>query len=234
MPVPISVSEDRWAGRILLGAIIAIELSIVAINVMLNQWNNRFYNALQERNWDNFVSELLFFCALAAAFIVLAVYQLYLNQWLQIRWRRWMTRQYLDRWLANANHYRMQLLGDAADNPDQRIAEDIKLFIESTLDDRPWACSARSSRSCSFVVILWGLSAAAPLHLFGTSLAIPGYLVWAALLYAIVGTTLTHLDRLAAGRAQFPPAAVRSRLPLQPRSGAGEFRADRAAARRDR
>ena len=189
---PYFVSEDRWAGRILLGAIIAIELSTVAINVMLNQWNNRFYNALQERNWDNFVWELLFFCALAAAFIVLAVYQLYLNQWLQIRWRRWLTAQYLDRWLANANHYRMQLLGDAADNPDQRISEDINLFIERTLTITVGLLSAIVTLF-SFVVILWSLSAAAPLHLFGTSLAIPGYLVWAALLYAIVGTTLTHL-----------------------------------------
>ena len=189
---PYFVSEDRWAGRILLGAIIAIELSTVAINVMLNQWNNRFYNALQERNWDNFVWELLFFCALAAAFIVLAVYQLYLNQWLQIRWRRWLTRQYLDRWLANANHYRMQLLGDAADNPDQRISEDINLFIERTLTITVGLLSAIVTLF-SFVVILWSLSAAAPLHLFGTSVAIPGYLVWAALLYAIVGTTLTHL-----------------------------------------
>ena len=189
---PYFVSEDRWAGRILLGAIIAIELSTVAINVMLNQWNNRFYNALQERNWDNFVWELLFFCALAAAFIVLAVYQLYLNQWLQIRWRRWLTRQYLDRWLANANHYRMQLLGDAADNPDQRISEDINLFIERTLTITVGLLSAIVTLF-SFVIILWTLSAAAPLHLFGTSLAIPGYLVWAALLYAIVGTTLTHL-----------------------------------------
>ena len=189
---PYFVSEDRWAGRILLGAIIAIELSTVAINVMLNQWNNRFYNALQERNWDNFVWELLFFCALAAAFIVLAVYQLYLNQWLQIRWRRWLTRQYLDRWLANANHYRMQLLGDAADNPDQRISEDINLFIERTLTITVGLLSAIVTLF-SFVVILWTLSAAAPLHLFGTSLAIPGYLVWAALLYAIAGTTLTHL-----------------------------------------
>ena len=94
--------------------------------MLLNQWNNRFYNALQDRNWDTFVSELLFFCVLAAAFIVLAVYQLYLNQWLQIRWRRWMTQRYLGDWLDGANHYRMQLLGDAADNPDQRIAEDIK------------------------------------------------------------------------------------------------------------
>jgi vitamin B12/bleomycin/antimicrobial peptide transport system ATP-binding/permease protein len=189
---PYFFSEDRLAGRILLAAVIAIELSIVAINVMLNQWNNRFYTALQERNWDNFVWELLFFCALAATYIVLAVYQLYLNQWLQIRWRRWMTQQYLDRWLAGANHYRMQLLGDAADNPDQRIAEDINMFIERTLSLTVGLLSAIVSLF-SFVVILWTLSAAAPLHLFGASLAIPGYLVWAALLYAVVGTTLTHL-----------------------------------------
>jgi putative ATP-binding cassette transporter len=189
---PYFVSEDRWAGRILLGAVIALELLIVAINVMLNQWNNRFYNALQERNWDNFVWELLFFCALAAAFIVLAVYKLYLNQWLQIRWRRWMTRQYLDRWLADANHYRMQLLGDAADNPDQRISEDINLFIDRTLTLTVGLLSAIVTLF-SFIVILWTLSAAAPLLLFGTSFVIPGYLVWAALLYAMVGTALTHL-----------------------------------------
>jgi vitamin B12/bleomycin/antimicrobial peptide transport system ATP-binding/permease protein len=189
---PYFFSEDRWAGRVLLGAVIAIELSVVAINVMLNQWNNRFYNALQERNWDAFVSELGFFCVLAATYIVLAVYQLYLNQWLQIRWRRWMTQHYLDRWLAGANHYRMQLLGDAADNPDQRIAEDINMFIDRTLTISVGLLSAVVTLG-SFVVILWTLSAAAPLHLFGASFPIPGYLVWAALFYAAVGTTLTHL-----------------------------------------
>ena len=189
---PYFFSEDRWAGRVLLGAVIAIELSVVAINVMLNQWNNRFYNALQERNWDAFIYEIGFFCVLAAIYIVLAVYQLYLNQWLQIRWRRWMTQHYLDHWLAGANHYRMQLLGDAADNPDQRIAEDINLFIDRTLTITVGLLSAIVTLF-SFVVILWTLSAAAPLHLFGASFAIPGYLVWAALLYAAVGTTLTHL-----------------------------------------
>jgi len=189
---PYFFSEDRWAGRVLLGAVIAIELSVVAINVMLNQWNNRFYNALQERNWDAFVSELGFFCVLAATYIVLAVYQLYLNQWLQIRWRRWMTQHYLDRWLGGGNHYRMQLLGDAADNPDQRIAEDINMFIDRTLAITVGLLSAIVTLF-SFVVILWTLSAAAPLHLFGASFPIPGYLVWAALLYAAVGTTLTHL-----------------------------------------
>ena len=185
-------SEDKWAGRGLLAAVIAIELSLVAIDVLINQWNNRFYNALQDKNWDAFVWELMFFCGLAATYIVLAVYQLYLNQWLQIRWRRWMTREYLDHWLKNANHYRMQLLGDAADNPDQRIAEDINLFIDRTLSVSVGLLSAIVTL-CSFVVILWMLSAAAPLHLFGTSFSIPGYLVWAALLYAVVGTALTHL-----------------------------------------
>jgi len=189
---PYFFSEDRWAGRGLLAAVVAIELSIVAINVMINQWNNRFYNALQDRNWDTFISELLFFCALATAYILLAVYQLYLNQWLQIRWRRWMTRRYLDNWLGGATHYRMQLLGDAADNPDQRIADDIRLFIERTLQLSVGLLSAMVTLA-SFVTILWALSAAAPLTLFGTTISIPGYLVWAALLYALVGTTLTHL-----------------------------------------
>src|SRR5262249_17951476 len=99
---------------------------------------------------------------------------------------------YLDHWLAGANHYRMQLLGDAADNPDQRIAEDINLFIDRTLSISVGLLSAIVTL-CSFVVILWALSAAAPLYLFGASFSIPGYLVWAALLYAVVGTALTHL-----------------------------------------
>lgn len=126
-------AEERWPGRILLATIIAIELSIVGVTVLFNTWHLAFYNALQDRNWDAFVHQLGYFCVLAAAFITLAVYQLYLNQWLQIRWRRWLTATYLDHWLAGANHYRMQLLGDAADNPDQRIANDIALFIQLTL-----------------------------------------------------------------------------------------------------
>ena len=192
LALPYFRSEDRWPGRILLAAVIGIELGIVAITVLVNSWNNRFYNALQERNWDAFVSELLYFCGLAAIFIVLAVYQLYLNQWLQIRWRRFMTERYLEGWLDHANHYRMQLLGDGADNPDQRIAEDIKSFVESTLSIGIGLLSSIVTLG-SFIVILWSLSEAAPLHLFGAPLPIPGYLVWAALIYAAVGTWLTHL-----------------------------------------
>ncbi len=185
-------SEDRWAGRLLLAAVIAIELSIVAITVLFNEWNARFYNALQDRNWNVFVYQLGYFCVLATAFILLAVYQLYLNQWLQIRWRRWLTSSYLDHWMEGANHYRMQLLGDAADNPDQRISEDIGQFIALTLTIGLQLLNSTVTLG-SFVIILWSLSAAAPLHLFGMHFNIPGYLLWAALIYACIGTALTHL-----------------------------------------
>ncbi len=192
LSVPYFRSEDRWPGRILLGAVIGIELSVVAINVILNQWYNRFYNTLQDHNWAAFVSAILFFCVIAAINTVIVVYQNYLNLWLQIRWRRWMTQTYLRQWLNTANHYRMQMLGDAADNPDQRIADDLQMFVQSTLSIGIGLLSSIVSL-CSFVVILWTLSAEAPLHLFGASFTIPGYLVWAALIYAVIGTTLTHL-----------------------------------------
>jgi vitamin B12/bleomycin/antimicrobial peptide transport system ATP-binding/permease protein len=184
-------SEDKLAGRVLLAAVISIELSLVFINVLLNQWNNRFYNALQEKNWDSFVREIGIFCLLATFYIALNVYQLYLNQWLQIRWRRWMTSTYLAEWLHNANHYRMQLRGDAADNPDQRITDDVKLFVDQTLNIGVGLLSSIVTLA-SFVVILWGLSAESPLHIFGREFAIPGYLVWGALIYAVFGTALTQ------------------------------------------
>jgi len=185
-------SEDRFAGRLLLAAVIAIELTVVGINVLLNQWNNRFYTALQDKSWDAFVREMGIFCILAFAYIGLAVYQLYLNQWLQIRWRKWLTERYLGQWLHGANHYRMQLQGDAADNPDQRIAEDVRMFVDQTLNIGVGFLNAVVTLG-SFVVILWGLSASAPLTLFGNEFHIPGYLVWGALIYATIGTWLTFL-----------------------------------------
>jgi putative ATP-binding cassette transporter len=184
-------SEDKWAGRGLLAAVIAIELAVVGNDVLLNQWRARFYNALQEKDWDSFVREMLVFCVLAAILVALQVYQLYLNQWLQIRWRSWMTSKYLAEWMHDANHYRMQLQGDAADNPDQRVTDDVKLFVSQTLTLGLGLLSSIVSLA-SFVIILWGLSAAAPLVVYGIDFTIPGYLVLAALIYAIFGTALTQ------------------------------------------
>ncbi|HEY0236061.1 MAG TPA: ABC transporter ATP-binding protein/permease [Afipia sp.] len=191
--IPYFRSEDKWGGRILLAAVVVIELATVAISVVLNQWRNRFYNALQEHDWDGFVREIIFFTVICSILVAIAVYQLYLNQWLQIRWRKWMTENYLGRWLdAGAAHYRMQLKGDQADNPDQRISDDVKMFIDRTLGIGLGLLNSIVTL-VSFVVILWGLSDAAPFHLFGHELNIQGYLVWAALLYSILGTWLTHL-----------------------------------------
>ncbi|MBI3701865.1 MAG: ABC transporter ATP-binding protein/permease [Afipia sp.] len=185
-------SSDKWAGGGLLAAVIALELGSVAITVLLNSWNNRFYNALQERNWDNFVYEISYFTVLATIYIAIAVYQLYLNQWLQIRWRSWMTTRYLTDWLDHANHYRMQLQGDAADNPDQRITDDVKLYVQRTLEIGIGVLSSFVTL-LSFIVILWQLSNAAPLHMFGRDIDFPGYMVWGALIYSVLGTWLTHL-----------------------------------------
>jgi putative ATP-binding cassette transporter len=189
---PYFISRERRTGRVLLAAVIVIEFATIAINVLINRWYNAFYDAIQNRDWDVFIRQLGYFTILAVGFVVFKVYQTYLQQWLTIRWREWMTRRYLERWIAAGNHYRMQLLGDAADNPDQRIAEDVRSFIELTL----YICVGILGSVVSFlsfVAILWGLSAQAPLALFGVNVAIPGYLVWIALVYSIGGTAITHL-----------------------------------------
>jgi vitamin B12/bleomycin/antimicrobial peptide transport system ATP-binding/permease protein len=191
LSLPYFRSEDRRSARCLLGAILAIELTQVGIAVLFNSWNARFYDALQQKNASAFGYELLIFSGLAATLILLAVYQLYLSQWLQIRWRQWMTNRLLGSWLRESTAYRMQLAGDCTDNPDQRIAEDIKLFVSNTLSLGTGLLGSVVTLG-SFVVILWGLSNAAPLTLFGHALGIPGYLVWVAIVYAIAGTFISH------------------------------------------
>ena len=143
------------------------------------------------------------FCEIAAVYILVAVYFTYLSQWLQIRWRRWLTVRFLDEWLADRAYYRISLTADRAaigtDNPDQRIAEDIRDFVDNTLT-LGISLLANVVTLFSFLGILWSLSGT--ITLFGIS--IPGYMVWVALVYAVVGTWLTHL----VGR---PLAALRFR-----------------------
>ena len=191
MAYPYWFSEDRWAARGLLLAVISLNLGIVYINVLLNKWNNAFYDALQYKDWAVFLHQLVRFSWLAGIFIVFAVYQSYLNQMLQIRWRRWLTDRYLHSWLAKGAYYRMQFFPGETDNPDQRVAEDVPQFISSTLGLAIGGLRAVVTL-ISFVVILWGLSGTLIIPIRHSSVALPGYLVWAALLYAIVGTWLTN------------------------------------------
>ncbi len=190
--VPYYRSEDRWAGRVLLITVISLQLFQVWLNVRFNAWYNTFYTALQDKDWNTFIFQIGVFSLLAAFFIVSAVYQLYLQQWLQIRWRNWLTQRYLGRWLGQGTHYRMRLKGDQADNPDQRIADDIREFVDGTLNIGI-AFLGSIVTLVSFVVILWTLSSTTPLMIGASSFQVPGYLVWAALIYAVIGTWVTHL-----------------------------------------
>lgn len=184
-------SDERWSARGLLAVIVGLNLGMVYVSVLINKWQNDFYNALQDKNMTDFYQLLLHFGLLAGAFIVAAVYQLYLNQMLQIRWRRWLTEKYLTEWIGNRTYYRMQFTDRGTDNPDQRISEDLALFVDRTLNLTLGLMSAVVTL-VSFVTILWGLSGAFEFMLWGTRVSIGGYMVWAALLYAIAGTWITH------------------------------------------
>jgi len=188
---PFWISEERWAARGLLAIVVALNLGIVFLEVLFNRWQNNFYNALQDKNITAFYNLLAYFSVLAAAFIAAAVYQLYLNQMLQIRWRRWLTDHYLANWIGDRTHYRMQLTDRGTDNPDQRISEDLALFVDKTLNLSLGLLSAVVTLA-SFVTILWGLSGALDFAIGGTGMHFPGYMVWVALLYSIAGTWLTH------------------------------------------
>jgi putative ATP-binding cassette transporter len=187
---PYWFSDDRWAGRGLLLAVVALTLGMVYINVLFNQWNNDFFSALQDKNSAMFRRQLIRVSWLVGAFIVLAVYQTYLNQMLEIRWRRWLTERYLRAWLADGAYYRMQLVAHETDNPDQRIAEDVQLLISHTLALVIGGLRAVVTLA-TFVAILWGLSGTLNVPVGGFSLILPGYMVWVSVLYAVGGTWLT-------------------------------------------
>ena len=187
---PYWFSEDRWAARGLLLAVVLLTLGMVYLTVLLNQWNNAFYNALQDKDLVAFRGQLFRVTWLIGIFILLAVYQVYLNQMLEIRWRRWLTDRYLRAWLADRAYYRMQLLARETDNPDQRIAEDVHLLAAHTLGLFTGGLRAIVTL-VTFVAILWGLSGTLTVPVAGFSVTIPGYIVWVAVLYAIAGTWLT-------------------------------------------
>jgi len=183
-------SEDRWAAWGLFFVVIILSLGMVHVSVLFNQWNNAFYSALQEKNSTVFLHRLLDLSWLVGLTIFFAVYQLYLSQMLEIRWRRWLTERYLQAWLRDGAYYRMQLAAGETDNPDQRIAEDVHLLVSHTLALFIGGLRALVSL-VAFVAILWALSGTLTVPVGWSSLTLPGYLVWVAILYAIVGTWLT-------------------------------------------
>lgn len=183
-------SEEKWSAWGLLFGVIGLNLTNVYVSIRINQWNKDFYNALQTFDKGEVFRQIGVFCILAAGAATISVYALYLNQMLQIRWRRWLTRKYVGDWLANRNYYRLQF-ATTTDNPDQRIAEDVQQFVTYVMTFSVGLLTSSVSL-ISFLVILGGLSGSldVPLGPWGT-IQIPAYLVWAALLSAWVATWLT-------------------------------------------
>jgi putative ATP-binding cassette transporter len=184
-------SDEKWSAIGLLASVVALNLITVWLSVRFNYWNNAFYNALQEYNWLEFWRQFGVFGLIAVSWIVVAVYSSYLQGILRIRWRRWLTDRFLRDWLDHQAYYRMQLKQQVTDNPDQRISEDLDSFAVSTLDLSLGLLNAVVTL-LSFLSILWILSGALRIPLGGGShLTIPGYMVFAALIYAVAGTILT-------------------------------------------
>ncbi|CCD38582.1 ABC transporter, fused ATPase and inner membrane subunits [Candidatus Paraburkholderia kirkii UZHbot1] len=185
---PYWVSEERGIAWGLLVASIAINMTVVWINVRLNSWNADFYNALQNKNVKDFPHLLLIFTALAFAYILLAVYGRYLRQMLAFRWRQWLTNRFLEQWLGDKAFYRIER-DRLADNPDQRISDDLQSFATNTLSLSLDLLSTLVTL-VTFITILWTIAGALTLTLGGTPIVIPGYMVWAAALYAIAGSLI--------------------------------------------
>ncbi|WP_321915902.1 ABC transporter ATP-binding protein/permease [Paraburkholderia sp. J11-2] len=185
---PYWVSEERWIAWGLLVAIIVMNLLVVWINVRLNGWSAEFYNALQAKDVKRFPPLLMTFTELAFGFIILAVYGRYLRQMLGFRWRQWLTTRFLSDWLGKGAFYRIER-DRLADNPDQRISDDLQSFATTTLSLTLDLLSTVVTL-ISFITILWTLAGALTITLGGTPLAIPGYMVWAAALYAVFGSVV--------------------------------------------
>src|SRR4026208_159401 len=187
-------SEDRWAAWGLLVVVVALTLAMVHMSVLVNRWNNAFYTALQDKNHTAFFQQLTGLSWLVCLIIFFAVYQLYLSQMLEIRWRRWLTERYLLAWLADRAYYRMQLIARETDNPDQRIAEDIQLLVSHTLALFIGGLRAFVTLT-TFVAILWSLSGQLTVPIGDHTLVLPGYMVWVSILYAPGGTSLSDWVR---------------------------------------
>lgn len=184
-------SDEKYKASLMLIGIIVMNLLQVYVLVLLNKWYNSFYTALQEYNNEAIIWSVKEFCLIASAHVALNVFAFYLRKWLQMNWRTWMTHKYIKDWLTARTYYLLQVFEKNTDNPDQRISDDIRLFVENTLT-LVLGLIKNIVLFVSFVGILWSLSGPLDLNFIGLNIVIPGYMVWITLIYAIVGTWLTH------------------------------------------
>ncbi|KJV05992.1 ABC transporter ATP-binding protein, partial [Elstera litoralis] len=187
---PYWFGDQRWL-RGLLGFLVGINLGLVYVNVLFNEWYGRFYNALQELDYPTFKTEILVFGGLATIYISVQILRIYMNQMLTIKWRTWLVGKFLHRYLSEQVYYRLQLGEAKADNPDQRLSDDVSQLTAITLTLSLGLLSAIVT-FVTFAGLLWVQSGPLSFSLGETEITIPGYMLWAALLYALLGTWITH------------------------------------------
>src|SRR5579863_552230 len=183
-------SPNKYIAYILITVVITFNLLMIAASVAINKWYNKFYDALQNYDKTSFYKLLMIFCIIAFAYITFAVLSYLFRKFLEIRWRKWLTQYYMDKWFANKAYYKTKFLSEISDNPDQRISEDINSFIVLFMDITLGLMNSVVTL-CSFVIILWTLSGPLKFTLGGHHIVIYGYIVWATILYAIIGTYIT-------------------------------------------
>jgi putative ATP-binding cassette transporter len=197
-------SNEKWSAIGLLVLVLAADIALVRINVLLNLNGGAWVNAFQQYDEPAFYRLLLSyepspegpfgiipgFVPLVTLALLIFVNGRYLRQWLTIRWRRWLTAYYQEEWLSGRAYYQMQLQAETLgnDNPDQRLSEDVRDFVENGLV-LGFGFVANIVSLASFLAVLWELSF--PVTIFG--LRIPAYLVWVALGYSVIGTLLAQL-----------------------------------------
>jgi putative ATP-binding cassette transporter len=189
--LPYFRSEERWIAIGLLVGAIVLTLAAVTVNVAFSEWNRRFYDSLQNKDEAAFWTEMVNFGWIAALAIAFGVARGLVSPYLRLRWRRWLTGHYLSHWLDGRGYYRIEL-ERKVDNADQRIAEDLRLLGFYTMTLLLGLISAVATL-VSFLFILWQLSGPISLSFIGLDVVIPGYMVWAALIYAFLGTWLANL-----------------------------------------
>jgi vitamin B12/bleomycin/antimicrobial peptide transport system ATP-binding/permease protein len=184
-------ATEGGIGTMFLAVLVAINLGQVALSVRLNFFSRDLFNSFQDKNAEAFWYQLLWiFVPLATLHVIIALTEVYLAYVLRIRWRAFLNEVYLGEWLGGGTHYRLQLSHAEADNPDQRIAEDLRKYVETTYS-LALSLLSQSATLVSFVAILWTISR--DFTFPGTNTVVPGLLVWFIIAYAVLGTWLTHL-----------------------------------------
>ncbi len=188
--LPFFSAEHKWMNRGRLALIATLTIAQVAVQVGLNSWSAKLYNAIEARHLDAFVDLIGTFALLLLASILVFSITLYTKRRLEFAWRVWITKNTLSVWMAQGRHYQLGLVaGEQGDNPDGRIAEDIRVTTESAVElgQALFYCILLFG---TFVDVLWRISGVVHVDIGGTNIAIPGYMVFIALTYSAIGTSL--------------------------------------------